>query len=216
MQRIERLLPKLSKGQKLIAKYIQTEYGKAAFMTAAKLGETVGVSESTVVRFATELGYSGYPKMQQAMQEMIRDKLTSFQRIEAKTIYIYGLRSSSTLAGFMGYYLNLIFGNVKVISTADRARLYEEFNRIGNEDVMIGITFMMLSFEPNFNFEANITASVSCCNNVGPGLGLVGPMAGYGGYSNFSKLILTFAMLLGRLEIYPVLLAFYPKTWAKK
>ena len=74
MQRIERLLPKLSKGQKLIAKYIQTEYGKAAFMTAAKLGETVGVSESTVVRFATELGYSGYPKMQQAMQEMIRDK----------------------------------------------------------------------------------------------------------------------------------------------
>ena len=82
--------------------------------------------------------------------------------------------------------------------------------------VMIAVTFMMLSFEPNFNFEANITASVSCCNNVGPGLGLVGPMAGYGGYSNFSKLILTFAMLLGRLEIYPVLLAFYPKTWAKK
>ena len=185
MQRIERLLPKLSKGQKLIAKYIQTEYGKAAFMTAAKLGETVGVSESTVVRFATELGYSGYPKMQQAMQEMIRDKLTSFQRIEvsqarigggsviehvlssdidnikqtieeisqddfdkavraisnAKTIYIYGLRSSSTLAGFMGYYLNLIFGNVKVISTADRARLYEELYRTGEEDVMIGITF---------------------------------------------------------------------------
>ena len=82
--------------------------------------------------------------------------------------------------------------------------------------VMIAVTFLMLSFELNFDFEANLTASVSCCNNVGPGLGLVGPMAGYGGYSNFSKLILTFAMLLGRLEIYPVLLAFYPKTWTKK
>ena len=60
---------------------------------------------------------------------------------ETKTIYIYGLRSSSTLATFLGYYLNLIFGNVKVISTADRARLYEELHRISEEDVMIGITF---------------------------------------------------------------------------
>lgn len=185
MTRIETLMPKFSKGQRLIAKYIQAEYGQAAFMTAAKLGETVGVSESTVVRFATELGYSGYPKMQQAMQEMIRDKLTSFQRIEvsqsrigngsviehvlnsdidnikqtieetsrddfknsvnaicnAKTIYIYGLRSSSALASFLGYYLGLIFGNVKVISTADRARLYEELNRINEDDVMIAISF---------------------------------------------------------------------------
>lgn len=82
--------------------------------------------------------------------------------------------------------------------------------------VLIGVSFLLLSFEPNYNFEANITASVSCCNNVGPGLGLVGPMAGYAGYSNFSKLVLTFCMLFGRLEIYPVLLAFYPKTWAKK
>ena len=67
MTRIETKMSDFSKGQKLIAKYIQTEYGQAAFMTAAKLGEIVGVSESTVVRFATELGYSGYPKMQQAM-----------------------------------------------------------------------------------------------------------------------------------------------------
>lgn len=185
MNRIESLMPKLSKGQKLIAQYIQTEHGKAAFMTAARLGETVGVSESTVVRFATELGYSGYPKMQQAMQEMIKDKLTSFQRIEvsqsrigsgsviehvlnsdidnikqtieetshpdfqksvkaiseAKTIYIYALRSSAALASFLGYYLNLIFGNVKVISTADKARIYEELNRIDKDDVMIGISF---------------------------------------------------------------------------
>ncbi len=71
-----------SKGQKLIANFITEHYDKAAFMTASKLGITVGVSESTVVRFATELGYDGYPKMQKAMQEMIRDKLTSVQRIE--------------------------------------------------------------------------------------------------------------------------------------
>ncbi len=71
-----------SKGQKLIAGFITEHYDKAAFMTASKLGNTVGVSESTVVRFATELGYDGYPKLQKAMQEMIRDKLTSVQRIE--------------------------------------------------------------------------------------------------------------------------------------
>lgn len=82
--------------------------------------------------------------------------------------------------------------------------------------VLIAATFLLLSFEPNFDFEANITASISCCNNVGPGLGLVGPMSGYGGYSDFSKLVLSIAMLFGRLEIYPVLLALYPKTWRKK
>ncbi len=71
-----------SKGQRLIAGFISQHYDKAAFMTASKLGSTVGVSESTVVRFATELGYEGYPQMQKAMQEMIRDKLTSVQRIE--------------------------------------------------------------------------------------------------------------------------------------
>ena len=71
-----------SKGQKLIANYILTSYDKAAFMTASKLGKTVNVSESTVVRFAAELGYDGYPAMQKALQEMIRNKLTSIQRIE--------------------------------------------------------------------------------------------------------------------------------------
>lgn len=71
-----------SKGQKLIANYILNYYDKAAFMTASKLGKTVNVSESTVVRFAAELGYDGYPSMQKALQEMIRNKLTSVQRIE--------------------------------------------------------------------------------------------------------------------------------------
>ncbi|WP_297198656.1 MurR/RpiR family transcriptional regulator [uncultured Flavonifractor sp.] len=71
-----------SKGQKLIANFILESYDKAAFMTASKLGKTVKVSESTVVRFAAELGYDGYPAMQKALQEMIRNKLTSIQRIE--------------------------------------------------------------------------------------------------------------------------------------
>ena len=80
--RIEEQKSKMSKGQKLIANYIEENYDKAAFMTASKLGETVGVSESTVVRFASEVGYDGYPKLQKAVQEMIRDKLTSIQRID--------------------------------------------------------------------------------------------------------------------------------------
>lgn len=71
-----------SRGQRAIARYIQENPDRVAFMTASKLGATVGVSESTVVRFATEIGYSGYPALQQAMQEMIRSKLTSVQRLE--------------------------------------------------------------------------------------------------------------------------------------
>jgi len=74
--------PSFSKGQRLIARYITESYDKAAFMTAHRLGKTVGVSESTVVRFAMELGYDGYPSMQKAMQEMVVNRLTSVQRIE--------------------------------------------------------------------------------------------------------------------------------------
>ena len=71
-----------SKGQRRIAKYITEAYDKAAFMTANKLGKTVGVSESTVVRFAVDLGFDGYPSMQKAMQEMVLNRLTSVKRIE--------------------------------------------------------------------------------------------------------------------------------------
>ena len=70
-----------SKGQKRIAGYILSDYDKAAFMTASRLGRLTGVSESTVVRFAASLGYDGYPAMQRALQEMVRSKLTSIQRI---------------------------------------------------------------------------------------------------------------------------------------
>ncbi len=82
LQEIEKRLPKFSKGQKNIANYILTHYDKAAYMTAAKLGVAASVSESTVVRFAFELGYDGYPELQNELHEMIKNKLTSIQRIE--------------------------------------------------------------------------------------------------------------------------------------
>lgn len=80
--RIQNKMDSFSKGQKRIAAYIEEHYDKVAFMTASKLGSTVGVSESTVVRFATEIGYTGYPQLQQAIQEMIRIRLTSVQRMD--------------------------------------------------------------------------------------------------------------------------------------
>ncbi len=176
---------RFSKGQKLIANYIINSYDKAAFMTASKLGKTVSVSESTVVRFAVELGYDGYPAMQKALQEMIRNKLTSVQRIEvannrfgnqeilsmvlqsdiekirttleevdksafqaavddilaAKTIYILGVRSSASIASFLGFYFNLMFDNVKHIHTSSNAEMFEQMVRISKDDVVIGISF---------------------------------------------------------------------------
>ena len=79
---IQAQYPRLSKDQKLIAQYIINNYDKVAFMTASKLGDTVGVSESTVVRFANALGYAGYPKLQEGLQELIKNKLTTVQRVE--------------------------------------------------------------------------------------------------------------------------------------
>lgn len=185
LTRIDSSMSGFSKGQKRIAEYIQEHYDKAAFMTASKLGETVGVSESTVVRFATEIGYDGYPKLQKAMQEMIRDKLTSVQRIEvtsarigdedvltsilnqdidkirrtveetdhtafkkavekivkAKRIYIFGARSTASLAHFLGYYFELMFDNVRVITSTSHNQTYEQMFRISEDDVFIGISF---------------------------------------------------------------------------
>lgn len=185
LSRIEMNMSSFSKGQRRIANYIEEHYDQAAFMTASKLGKTVGVSESTVVRFATELGYSGYPKLQKAMQEMIRDKLTSVQRIDvttnrignsnvldaimnqdidkirrtleetshkdfeeavksivnARRIYIFGVRSTASLAQFLGYYFGLIFDNVRVITDTSKTHTYEQLFRISDKDVMIGISF---------------------------------------------------------------------------
>ena len=174
-----------SKGQRRIASYIEEHYDEAAFMTAAKLGEVVGVSESTVVRFATQIGYEGYPYLQKAMQEMIRDKLNSMQRIEvttgrignddvvesvlnqdidkikrtideisredfkktvdaiinAENIYVFGVKSASHIAGFLAYYLDLIFGNVHVLDSTSKTTTFEKLFRISDKDVIIGISF---------------------------------------------------------------------------
>lgn len=176
---------KFSKGQRIIAKYILNNYDKAAFMTAGKLGKIVGVSESTVVRFAAELGYDGYPSMRKALQEMIRNRLTSVQRIEvakdmindtdlvksiigsdiqnlqatmdllkednfnklvdliveAKNVYIVGMRTSTALASFLGLYLNLLRGGVNVVQDTAASEIYEQIIRIGEGDLFIGISF---------------------------------------------------------------------------
>lgn len=84
---------KMSKGHKAIAAYISDHYDQAAFMTAAKLGETVGVSESTVVRFAMHLGYEGYPEFQNALAEWVKNKLNSVQKMGAK----YGKSTQSEI-----------------------------------------------------------------------------------------------------------------------
>ena len=183
--KIQSELPGFSKGQKQIARFILEHYDKAAFMTASRLGVTVGVSESTVVRFATELGYDGYPHLQRALQEMIRNKLPSVQRMEvagdrrggravlqtvlhadtdmirvtldeidrdafqgavdalmgAKRIYILGVRSSSALASFLGFYFNLLFENVTLVHTNSVSEIFEQVLRVGPGDVLFGISF---------------------------------------------------------------------------
>ena len=182
---IENNMSSFSKGQKRIAGYILENYDKAAFMTASKLGKLVGVSESTVVRFASELGYDGYPSMQRALQEMIRSRLTSTQRIQAagdlldrqdllgavlqsdidklreivgeadrrefdnvverimqaRHIYILGVRSSSFVAGYLNFYMHLLCENVTLVQSNAAGEIFEQLFRIGPEDVMIAISF---------------------------------------------------------------------------
>ena len=120
LQTIQAKMDSFSKGQKRIATYILDNYDKAAFMTANKLGKTAQVSESTVVRFATELGYDGYPAMQKALQEIIRGKLTSIQRIQASSELI---ADSDILGTVMQRDMNSIH---TAIDQVDR----EEFNRV--------------------------------------------------------------------------------------
>ena len=81
--------------------------------------------------------------------------------------------------------------------------------------ICLFVVFLIISFEP-FGFETNFTAAVTCFNNVGPGFGAVGPLGSFSEYSAFSKLVLSFAMLLGRLEIFPLIIALTPHTWTKK
>ncbi len=181
---IHNRMDSFSKGQKRIANYIAASYDKAAFMTASRLGKMVSVSESTVVRFAVDLGFDGYPSMQKALQEMVRNKLTSVQRIEvandrfgnhdvvsmvlqsdlesirmtnealdraaldravdaiiqAKNIYIVGVRSSAAIALFMSFYFRNIFENVKLINSSATSEMIEQMLHVSKGDVVIGIS----------------------------------------------------------------------------
>ena len=206
LKKIEENYKGFSKRQKLIADYILKNYDKAAFLTAAKLGTAVGVSESTVVRFATELGYKGYPGFQKALEELVRTKLNSIQRMEvtygritqseilesvlnsdvdkikqtltnidqkafemavdtilnARKIYIIGIRSCSPLAEFLSFYLNLICDNVIPVRTNSSSEIFEQLIRVGDDDVVIGISFPRYSMRTlkALEFASNRKAKV--------------------------------------------------------
>lgn len=183
--RINEKMNTMSKSHKAIAGYIMDHYDQAVFMTAAKLGEELGISESTVVRFASGLGYEGYPEFQKALEEWVKNKLSSVQKmgakygqssqseilssvlnadiekiqdtignldpnafemavtgiLEAKNVYIIGLRSCAPLANFLHFYLNMIRGNVTLLSSTSISETFEQMIRIDDEDVIIGISF---------------------------------------------------------------------------
>ena len=206
LKKIEENYDGFSKRQKLLADYVLRNYDKAVFLTAAKLGETVGVSESTVVRFATELGYKGYPGFQKALEELVRTKLNSIQRMEvtygritqseilesvlhsdidkikltlanidqnafemavdtilnARKIYIVGIRSCAPLAEFLSFYLNLICDNVTPVHTYGSSEIFEQMIRMNEEDVIIGISFPRYSMRTlkALEFASNRKAKV--------------------------------------------------------
>ncbi|WP_102411534.1 SIS domain-containing protein [Beduinella massiliensis] len=183
IRRLNQSGKRLSKGHRRIAEYIVEHYDKAVFMTASRLGEKVGVSESTVVRFASALGYEGYPQLQRALQELVRHRLTAVQRFEmasdidqsevlrtvlradmqnirttiedidtvafddvvdrilsARNIYVMGVRAAAPLAQFLGYYLNFIFDNVRIVGES-AIDVFEQISRVNEEDMLIGISF---------------------------------------------------------------------------
>lgn len=183
VQRLNHRGKKLSKSHRKIAECIVAHYDKVVFMTASRLGEYVGVSESTVVRFAAAMGYEGYPQLQKALQELIRHRLTASQRfemtsdmdhaqvlnkvlkadiqniritldeldinafeeaiekiIQARTIYVLGLRASAPIAQFFAHYLKFIFQNVRVV-TSGISDVFEQLARIDEGDLLIGISF---------------------------------------------------------------------------
>lgn len=175
-----------SKGQKKLADYIMSNYEQAVFMTAVRLGNEVGVSESTAVRFAVELGYDGYPEFRQALEEVVLNKLNSVQRMEvsynnipedkilstvlmddiekikqtlenennkeafqqavknilqARRVYIVGIRSCAPLAAFMEFYLHQILDDVRLVTSNNTSEMFEQMMKVDSSDVVIGISF---------------------------------------------------------------------------
>jgi DNA-binding MurR/RpiR family transcriptional regulator len=176
---------RMSKGHKKIADFIREHYDQAVFMTAAKIGSILDISESTVVRFASGLGYEGYPDFQNHLAEWVKNKLNSVSQIgakygkssqsellstvlqsdmerisdtldrvdpvafetavdaiiAAKTVESVGIRSCEPLADFLGFYLNMVRGNVVMLKTTSASELFEQMIRISEKDVLIGISF---------------------------------------------------------------------------
>ena len=204
--RMEEKYKKMSKGQKRLADYVTENYDKAVFLTAARLGEVVGVSESTTVRFAVQMGYDGFPEFHRALEELVMNKLNSIQRMEvtygrisqgeiltsvlqsdidkikltmqsidhesfelavetilnAKKIYVIGIRSCAPLASFLGFYLNLICDNVVAVHTNSSSEIFEQLIRIDEDDVIIGISFPRYSMRTlkALEFASNRKAKV--------------------------------------------------------
>lgn len=183
--RMNQNFAQMSKSHKKIASYIMDHYDTAVFMTAATLGKEIGISESTVVRFAAGLGYDGYPEFQKALEEWVKSKWNSLQQmgakygnssqseiltsviradmekmedtihnldpaafetavssiLEAKHVYVIGLRSCEPLASFLSFYLSMIRGDVMQLKTTSTTELFEQMIRVSDEDVVIGISF---------------------------------------------------------------------------
>ena len=228
IQIIDERYPKMSKGHKLIANFIKDEYDQAVFMTAAKIGEKLGVSESTVVRFASGLGYDGYPEFQKKLAEWVKNKLNVVQKVsakpgqssqseilksvltadiekindtlhtldpsafeaavnvilEAKKVYIVGIRSCEPLADFLCFYLNMIRDNVVLLKTTSVSEMFEQMIRIDEKDVLIGISFPRYSMRTlkAMEFASDRSAKViSITDNVHS------PMCLYSSINLFSR-----------------------------
>lgn len=195
----------MSRGQRKLAEYILAQYDKAAFLTAAQIGKQVGVSESTVVRFAGLLGYKGFPQMQKALEGMVYKRLHEAPAVDienenisgqevleqilkkdirnisntlemadrrtfemavekllnARHVYLVGIRGSEPLAVYMGFYLKLMLDEVTVVSNGNTSDLFEELMKINEEDCLVGISFPRYSMRTLKAIEFANSRSVS-------------------------------------------------------
>ncbi len=184
LELIEQSIQNGSKGHRKIGKYLLQNYVAASYMTAARLSQEIGISESTMVRYAMELGFDGYPRLQAAIKNAVKNKLTSVQRIavadkrigddvlssslhsdidslkrtlgslpkeafdeavniilDAKTLYIIGNRSSTALSSFFGFYLNLLFKDVRLVQNVSGSEIFEQLIHVQDGDAVFGISF---------------------------------------------------------------------------
>ena len=197
--------PAMSRGQRKLAEYILAQYDKAAFLTAAQIGKQVGVSESTIVRFAGLLGYKGFPQMQKALEGMVYKRLHEAPAVDienenisgqevleqilkkdirnisntlemadrrtfemavekllnARHVYLVGIRGSEPLAVYMGFYLKLMLDEVTVVSNGNTSDLFEELMKINEEDCLVGISFPRYSMRTLKAIEFANSRSVS-------------------------------------------------------